>query len=81
MTRDIESIQDFVTSALLGIVTNALTLVGIIGVMLYLNWRFTLISLAVAPVLFLVVSRNWPTYTSSSPRCPTGTTRWSASAG
>jgi ATP-binding cassette subfamily B protein len=55
VTRDIESIQDFVTSALLGIVTNALTLVGIIGVMLYLNWRFTLISLSVAPVLFLVV--------------------------
>ena len=55
VTRDIDSIQDFVTSALLGIVTNALTLVGIIGVMLYLNWRFTLISLSVAPVLFLVV--------------------------
>ena len=46
MTSDIDSIQDFVTSALLGIVTNVLTLVGIIGVMLYLNWRFTLISLA-----------------------------------
>ena len=55
VTRDIDSIQDFVTSALLGIVSNALTLVGIIGVMLYLNWQFTLISLAVAPVLFLVV--------------------------
>ena len=35
--------------------TNVLTLVGIIGVMLYLNWRFTLISLSIAPVLFLVV--------------------------
>ena len=45
VTSDIESIQDFVTTALLGIVTNVLTLVGIIGVMLYLNWRFTLISL------------------------------------
>ena len=55
VTSDIDSIQDFVTSALLGIVTNVLTLVGIIAVMLYLNWRFTLISLAVAPVLFLVV--------------------------
>jgi ATP-binding cassette, subfamily B, bacterial len=55
VTSDIESIQDFVTSALLGIVTNVLTLVGIIGVMLYLNWRFTLISLSIAPVLFLVV--------------------------
>jgi ATP-binding cassette, subfamily B, bacterial len=55
VTSDIDSIQDFVTAALLGIVTSALTLVGILGVMLFLNWRFTLISLSVAPVLFLVV--------------------------
>jgi subfamily B ATP-binding cassette protein MsbA len=55
VTNDIDSIQSFVTTALLGMVTNVLTLVGIIGVMLYLNWRFTLISLSIAPVLFLVV--------------------------
>jgi ATP-binding cassette subfamily B protein len=55
VTSDIQSIQDFVTTALLGILANFLTLVGIIGVMLYLDWRFTLISLSVAPVLFLVV--------------------------
>jgi ATP-binding cassette subfamily B protein len=55
VTSDIESIQDFVTSALLGILTDVLTLGGIVGVMLYLNWRFTLISLSIAPVLFLVV--------------------------
>lgn len=55
VTSDIEAIQAFVTTALLGILTNALTLLGIIGVMLYLNWRFTLISLSVAPVLFAVV--------------------------
>ncbi len=55
VTSDIDSVQDFVTSAVLGIVANALTLMGIVGVMLYLNWRFTLISLSIAPVLFLVV--------------------------
>jgi ATP-binding cassette subfamily B protein len=55
VTSDIEAIQDFVTTALLGILANVLTLLGIIGVMLYLNWRFTLISLSIAPVLFLVV--------------------------
>jgi subfamily B ATP-binding cassette protein MsbA len=55
VTNDIEAVQNFVTTALLGMVTNVLTLVGIIGVMLYLNWRFTLISLSIAPVLFLVV--------------------------
>src|SRR5712671_2644662 len=55
VTSDIQTIQDFVTSALLGILTNVLTLFGIVGVMLYLNWRFTLISLSIAPVLFAVV--------------------------
>ncbi len=55
VTSDIASIQDFVTSALLGMLTSALTLAGIVAVMFYLNWRFTLISLSIAPVLFLVV--------------------------
>jgi ATP-binding cassette subfamily B protein len=55
VTSDIEAIQAFITTALLGILTSVLTLLGIIGVMFYLNWRFSLISLSVAPVLFLVV--------------------------
>jgi ATP-binding cassette, subfamily B, bacterial len=55
VTDDIGAVQDFINSALLGIFVNLLTLVGMIGVMLWLNWRFTLIGLSVAPVLFLVV--------------------------
>jgi ATP-binding cassette, subfamily B, bacterial len=55
VTSDIESVQDFLDSALLGTLVNALTLVGMIGVMLYINWRFTLIALSVAPVLLVVV--------------------------
>jgi ATP-binding cassette, subfamily B, bacterial len=55
VTSDIEAIQDFITTALLGMVTSVLTLLGIIGIMFYLNWRFTLISLSIAPVLFLAV--------------------------
>jgi subfamily B ATP-binding cassette protein MsbA len=55
VTSDIESVQDFINSALLGILVNVLTLLGMIGVMFYLNWRFTLIALSVAPALFLVV--------------------------
>jgi ATP-binding cassette, subfamily B, bacterial len=57
VTSDIEVVQDFITSALLGIVVDVLTLAGMIGVMFYLNWRFTLISLSIAPMLFLVVYR------------------------
>jgi ATP-binding cassette, subfamily B, bacterial len=55
VTSDIGAIQDFITSALLGILVNVLTLVGMIGVMFYINWKFTLIALSVAPGLFLVV--------------------------
>ena len=55
VTSDINAVQDFVNSALLGMLVNALTLLGMIGVMFYLNWRFTLIALSIAPVLFVVV--------------------------
>jgi subfamily B ATP-binding cassette protein MsbA len=55
VTSDIGAVQDFINSALLGMLVDVMTLVGMIGVMFYLNWRFTLIALSVSPVLFLVV--------------------------
>src|SRR5215813_10158521 len=55
ITSDIESVQDFVSQALLGLVVNTLTLLGMLGVMFYIDWKFTLIALSVAPVLFVVV--------------------------
>ena len=57
VTSDIGVIQDFIASALLGMLVSVTTLAGMIGVMFYLNWRFTLIALSVMPVLFLVVYR------------------------
>ena len=54
ITSDIDAVQDFINSALLGIVISVLTLVGMIGVMFYFSWRFTLVALSVSPVLFLV---------------------------
>jgi ATP-binding cassette subfamily B protein len=55
VTSDIDAVQDFITSALLGIVINVLTLAGMLGVMFYMNWRFTLVGLSVAPPMFLMV--------------------------
>ena len=55
VTSDIDAIQSFITSGLLGVLVNGLTLFGMVGVMIYLNWRFTLIALSIAPVLFVVV--------------------------
>jgi len=55
VTDDIDNIQSFITQGLLGVLVNIITLIGMIGVMFYLNWRFTLIALSVAPVLFFIV--------------------------
>jgi ATP-binding cassette, subfamily B, bacterial len=55
VTTDVDAIQSFVSTALLGIVAPSLTLVGMLAVMFYFNWRFTLIALSVAPILFLQV--------------------------
>jgi len=55
VTSDIEAVQDFITSAMLGMLVNALTLAGMVAVMFYYNWRFALIALSIAPALFLVV--------------------------
>src|SRR5262249_18369178 len=51
VTSDIDAIQSFITSGLLGALINLITLIGMVGVMFYINWRFTLIALSVAPVL------------------------------
>ena len=55
VTGDIDAIQSFIVSGLLDAMINSITLLGMLGVMLYLNWKFTLIALSVAPLLFLVV--------------------------
>jgi subfamily B ATP-binding cassette protein MsbA len=55
VTSDIDAVQSLISTVLLGMLVNVLTLFGMIAVMFYLNWTFTLIALLVAPALFLVV--------------------------
>lgn len=55
VTSDVDDIQSFITSGLLSTFINVFTLVGMIGVMMYVNWRFTLIALSIAPLLFSIV--------------------------
>ncbi len=55
VTTDIDSIQSAITSGILDFLYYALTLLGMIGIMFYLDWRFTLIALSVLPALFIVV--------------------------
>jgi ATP-binding cassette, subfamily B, bacterial len=55
LTNDVDAIQSFVSSSLLDMAVDVLTLGGMMAVMFYFNWHFTLIALAVAPLLFLEV--------------------------
>jgi subfamily B ATP-binding cassette protein MsbA len=54
---DINAIQDFVSTSVLDIVVDGLTVVGMLVIMFTLNWRFALIALAVIPLLVIVVYR------------------------
>jgi ATP-binding cassette, subfamily B, bacterial len=55
VTDDIDAIQSFIMQGLLGGLINVMTLLGMIAVMFFLNWKFTLIALSIAPVLFVMV--------------------------
>ena len=57
LTSDIDATEDLISSAALGIALNLLTLFGMMAVMFYLDWRFSLIGLSVAPFLFALVYR------------------------
>jgi ATP-binding cassette, subfamily B, bacterial len=55
LTSDIEAVQSFIASGLLGTVINSLTLAGMMAVMFCLSRHFTLIAVCVVPPLFVVV--------------------------
>jgi ABC-type multidrug transport system fused ATPase/permease subunit len=57
ITADVLTIQNFASSATLGIVVDMLTIVGMLVIMFCLNWDFTLIAVAVTPLLLLLASR------------------------
>jgi len=57
ITDDIKTIQGFASSATLGILVDLFTIVGMFGVMLWLEFDFALITVAVAPFLLLFVAR------------------------
>jgi ATP-binding cassette subfamily B protein len=57
LTSDIDAAEDFISSAVLGITLDVLTLSGMMAVMFYLDWRFSLIGLSVSPLLFVIVYR------------------------
>ncbi len=57
ITADVGTIQSFASTALLAILIDALNIVGMLALMLYLNFDFALVAVGVTPFLLLFVSR------------------------
>jgi ATP-binding cassette subfamily B protein len=55
ITGNIPDIEKFVADGLVDLLAGTLTIVGIIAVMLLVNWQFTLLSLVIIPLLFATV--------------------------
>ncbi|MGB8730520.1 MAG: ABC transporter ATP-binding protein [Candidatus Sulfotelmatobacter sp.] len=57
ITTDVQTIQNFASSSMLGILVDTLTLVSMLALMFWLNWRFTVVVLGVTPFLLFFVFR------------------------
>ncbi|HET8573589.1 MAG TPA: ABC transporter ATP-binding protein [Edaphocola sp.] len=51
--NDIEAINDIFAEGLISIIADILTILAIIGIMIYTDWRLTLICLSVFPILII----------------------------
>ncbi len=55
MTRvlsDVEAVSEAFTSGIFAIVADVVTLVGVVAIMLWMDWRLALVTYAIVPVLF-----------------------------
>ena len=57
ITSDVATVQNFASSSTLGILVDIVTIVFMLGLMIWLDWDFTLIAIAVMPFLLLFVFR------------------------
>jgi len=55
ITTDVSTIQDFASSSTLSIVVDLLTILFMVMLMFWLEWDFTLIAVALAPMLLLFI--------------------------
>ncbi|MBO0796926.1 MAG: hypothetical protein J2P36_39100, partial [Ktedonobacteraceae bacterium] len=55
ITGNIADIEKLVTDGLVDLLAACLTLLGVAAIMLFISWQYTIISLSIAPALFLIV--------------------------
>ena len=57
MTNDVTILQNLVTSVVVNLVVQAVTFLGMVGFLLYINWKLTLITFAILPLTVLILDR------------------------
>jgi ATP-binding cassette, subfamily B, bacterial len=57
VTRDVSLLRDVTSTAVLPLIANVLVLLGMWGIMFYMQWQLTLIALATAPIFWLLTIR------------------------
>jgi subfamily B ATP-binding cassette protein MsbA len=58
MMYEVQQIVEMITKVLISIVRSALTVVGLLVTLLFLNWKLTLITLVLLPAMLLVVRKT-----------------------
>ncbi len=76
LTYNIELVAEAATNAVTFIIRDTLTIIGLIGYLLYLNWKLTLFALAVAP---LIVGLSVRPASSSGATARASRLRWGTS--
>lgn len=56
MTTDIESLQEALSSGMITMVGDIITLVAIVGILLYKDWKLALISFVVVPFMIVLIA-------------------------
>jgi ATP-binding cassette subfamily B protein len=51
LTGDVQSLNEFISSGLVSVIADTVLLLGIVSIMLYLDWRLALISFCLLPIL------------------------------
>jgi ATP-binding cassette subfamily B protein len=57
MTNDIDAMSDLVTDGLVTFITSVITLLGVAGILVLMDWQLALATLTVAPALALAATR------------------------
>lgn len=56
LTSDVDALSELVGNAIVSMIVDSLKLIGFLGIMLWLDWRLTIVTLAVLPILIFAMT-------------------------